>query len=451
MTNLTSTVRKGVFWVGLSSVLNKAVGLITLLIILRSLSVYEYGVVELALSIIPMLSIFLVPGLSNAVIADIGVEKSKGNLGAAKTIFVNFFKLQFVLSFIAWALVFFGAELISNFYSAQIVFILQIVSFIFLVSPLRVMVTVFQSVELRFFKQSLFTFTEETIKLVFVFCLLKVFDYGSLGLVISIVGSQVINLFVYSPFLWIAYKKTFGKSLASGDSLLSLIKGHNLWGILSNYLSNANQSIRLWIIKLLISTEAVGLFAVAYGLVGHAKSLLPLSNILQPIIPQYMDDKDRFYRIIKKGIKYQLVMSTFVVVVSLLVFPKVVEFFFPAYLESIDLFRIMIFSLIAGAFSLVFNSVFYAIKAQKDLARAVLIRTIISTGLLFILIPAIGVTGVALEFLLTGFIFTVERYRRLKILLVEFSLGFKDILYFSKDELSIFLKPIKFLKKSISY
>src|SRR3989344_206314 len=160
-------IGEGTAFNSFSNVALKFVGLATVFFILRRLSAYEYGLTELTISSLPLLSIFFLPGMGDVVIADMSLERGKGNLSRMKSIFLQFFKLQFLLSIVVWAIVFFGANLIANYYEGPISLLLKIYSFSFLLSPFRSMIIMFFTVNLKFFQQSFYTFLEEVFKLIF--------------------------------------------------------------------------------------------------------------------------------------------------------------------------------------------------------------------------------------------------------------------------------------------
>ncbi len=100
---LTRTIGEGVGWLSFSTLLLKGMGLVTMFVILNNLTVYQYGVIELVQSILPIMSIFLLPGLSTLIITDMGIEKDRGDLPRLKGIFLAYAKICISLGVLAWA------------------------------------------------------------------------------------------------------------------------------------------------------------------------------------------------------------------------------------------------------------------------------------------------------------------------------------------------------------
>jgi O-antigen/teichoic acid export membrane protein len=428
---ITRAMSEGAVWLSSGAVLLKLIALINILYILRNLSVYEYGLVELVLSIVPLFGPFLVPGLSGAVLADIGVERGKGNMPGAKLIIDNFFKLQFVLCIVAWAIVFFGANVIAQFYPEHISQFFRIVSFTFLIAPFRSIFALFFSVNLKFFQQSVFSLVEEFSKFVFMVIFFSIFASNSLGLLLAIVCSQVVAVLIMSPSFWKLYRML--PEPTEQKPFWSLFYDHGKWSIFSSYLGTLGQNAQLWIIKFMLGTEAVGLFAVAQGFIGHLMSLMPLTKILSSLMPQYIGDERRFFRLMSSGIKYQLLGSIVVATVAFFVGPIFISLVVPKYLLSMDLFKILLLSLPIVSLVSVFNNVFFVFKKQKDFFFA---NAIYKTGATVLFVPLLihffGINGAAYTGVLVALLFLIERYRVVRKILPQFRIVWRELYRFDE-------------------
>lgn len=434
---VTQAISGGAVWLSGGALLLKLVSFLNIIFILRHLSVYEYGVAELVLSIIPLLSPFLVPGLSYAVVADMGVEKGKGNLSGVRQLVDNFFKLQFFLCFIAWAIIFFGANAISHFYPESIGNYFRVVSFIFLLAPFRSMFSIFLNVHLRFFQQSLLSLIEECSKLFFLFVFFALFTNNTLALLTAIVFSQFAMLAAGAPFFLKVYRSL--PRPVQKVPFWHLLRNHGKWSIFSAYLGSFTQGAQLWIIKFMTNTEAVALFAVAQGFIGHIVSLLPTDKILTPIIPRYAHDEQKLYRIMHTGIKYQLAGGILVSAAAFLFAPTVISLIVPKYLPSMELFRILLFSIPILGFVPVFNGVFFAFKKQRNLFFANLVyKTVPLLTFTPILIYFFGIKGIALAGVLAALFFVSERYKVVRKILPRFKINFKELLSIDEYDLIIF-------------
>lgn len=436
--SLTSIVGKGVAWVTASNLILKSVGLVTMVLVLRNLSVFEYGVAELVQTVLPIMSIFLLPGLSAVITADLGIERQKGNLGKMKGMLLAYAKTSAVLGVFAWAILFFGSSMIANLYSADIGKYFMIISVLLLVAPVRTLITVFFSVLLQFRDLYLIGIVEEISKFLLLVCFATFSILNITEFLWAIVLSQVLSVVVFLPRFWVLYSRFFHTISADKVHPLSLFYEHGKWGIAANYLSGFGQSVRLWIIKFFVGTEAVGLFAVAIGLLGHTRSLLPIGNIVAPIIPQYVSDQPRFFRIVHRSIKYLAAGYALIAVVGFFLFPPILAYIFPEYVPSFPLFEIMLLTLIPTAFGNVFNQMFFALQGQKNLFFSMIYRIILSCLLLPPLLYFFGITGAAIEFVIITTLFAFERYRVLRRMLPAFAITFGSLITISQEDRALF-------------
>src|SRR6185295_20032727 len=84
---------------------------------------------------------------------------------------------------------------------------------------------------------------------------------------------------------------------------------HRKWSIANSYVGKLGQTLNIWIIRLFLGTEAVGIYSFASGIYGQVASFLPLSNILSPLLPRDVAQRDVFARYIRSSIKAQAIVS----------------------------------------------------------------------------------------------------------------------------------------------
>lgn len=425
---LTRTIGEGVLWFSSGNMFLKAVGFTTTFFVLRYLSVYEYGLITLVLSVVPIFGIFLLPGLSDVIIADMGVEKGKNNIGKLKNLFSSYVILQFILALLAWALIFFGSEIIARFYQGQVSSLLKIISFSFLVVPIRSAFGTVFSVYYKFATHSIYLFLEEFFKLILILLAFFVLDMRAEGVILASVLSQIIAIFVIFPIFMNTYKEFSQVRVDNPEPFWKVIKFHRKWSVFNAYFGRSHTKFRLWIIKFLLGTEVVAIYSVAESLIGHSVSPISLGRVLKPVIAQYTHQKEQFLRIVHKAIKYQFISFLIMGVLAFLLFPHIIIWLFPNYVSSMSLFKIMLLALIPIGIMSISPTVFLALKKQKNLFFINIGKIVISLSILPILIAVFGLNGVAYEFVLTALIFGILRYRMLKKLLPDFRLRFYDFI-----------------------
>ncbi len=441
------TVRNGAVWSISSVFVLKIIGLCSVFLVLHKLTLYEYGVVELTLTGVALFNIFLLPGFGNTVVADMGVKRGEGNIEQVHVIFKQFFSLQVILGFCAFLCVFFGSNLLAYYYNTHISILFKIMSFIFLTSPIRSSMMTIYAVYFKFSSQALYTITEEASRLFCIILFLYIFDFRMHGVALSAVLSQFIALTIMLPVFLGVYRLFSYAPTNSYTSCWHLLKHHGKWGIFSTYLGTLTQNARVFIIKMFLGTETVALFALASGLFSHTLSLFPLTSIITPIIPQYISYRDKFYTLIEKTLKYQIINSLIVLALSYAILPQLIIFLFPKYEEAVPLFRALLPALIPLSIASVFTPIFYALKAQKNLFFSNILKFISVVVLLPLGISFFGVFGIAIEYVLNPVIFVFERYRVIKNRLPEFHIKARDLVSYDENDELIVGSVIKYFKK----
>lgn len=429
--SVVKKISTGVAWNTASVIIGKVVMFANIFLILNFLTVYEYGFSELVMSVLSVIGIVLLPGLSNTIIADMSVENGRGNYGAVKHIFYQFFYLNLFLGIAAWAVLYFGshpvAHIFGNDYAAQF---LQIASFTFLISPFRSVTLVLATVMVRFFDLSFFGVTEEIFKLALLVLFVVVFHMGIHGLLYAMIVSQLFAVLAYAPRT-ISALKVFSTAAAFEGSarFWNIVREHRKWSVGASYMGTLATNIRIWIIKAMLGTEAVGLFAFAFGLFAHIASLMPLTSVITPIIPGYVDKRAQLVRILRASLKLQVLAAVAFLIGAYVCGYLFVLILFPKYVAAVPLLYVLLLVLIPNSIAALFNPVFAALKEQKSVLLSNLYKLISTLLILPSSIYFFGVLGIGIEMVLTTIGNTAERYWRLKRLVPEFTFGLHEVIH----------------------
>jgi O-antigen/teichoic acid export membrane protein len=362
------TVGLGVFWVNFFGLLTKFFAFFSSILILSQLSLAEYGLSELILSIVAIFGIFMLPGLNQTIIADVGVEVGKNNLGEARKILKNYNKLRTILSFFIFSIFLVGSFFIDHYFTPNVINSIRVYSLTFLLAPIRSMISIVFSVTKNFFLQGFLLFSEEFFRFLFIFYFFNFTNLRLEGVFWALFFGQLLSTFS----VFISYRqnlKNFG-DIINKSSIFEFIKillDHGKWATFSSYFNSLGQNIRLWVIKLFLGTEAVGVFSFAYTLISHVLSLFNLSGVMTPVLAESMEDEPRFKRLLIKSIKYQTLAFIFLGICSLIGAGYFVKIFFPHYTNSLPIFYIMLIALPMSGFASVINLLFFIAKMQKHL------------------------------------------------------------------------------------
>lgn len=417
---LKSVIEKGTAAFFVANGVTKVIAISNSLLVLSALTAYAYGVAELALSVVGALSIFQLPGLERTVTTDMGVERGAGNHGVVHRLFRDFMLILSALGIVAWALLFFVSDFVGKFFTPEIGSYFIIISFVFLSAPLTAAMRMLFSVYFDFTATALFTFLQEATKLIFLIGLHFWSDITIAGLLWAYVFAQCAPVVLLFPRTYTLYRQLGAHPVQGTFSPQRFIYGHNFWTMMTNYLDSLTRSMRLWLIKFFLGTEAVALFAVAQGIVGQLSSFRQITAVVTPILPQYVHDRPIFYRIVDKTIKYQLLSALVLIVAGMIGIPILVDWLFPQYESALGLFAILVFVLIPTSMSGVLQILFYILKAQRSLFFSQALRFFMVLILSVILIPLFGLVGVAIEYILNAIFFCFERYRVLRKLYPDF-------------------------------
>ena len=440
--SIVNTVGRGVAWNTVSTIIGKFVIFLNVFLMLTYLSVYYYGLAQLVLSVVAAVGIFLLPGLSGVILADLVVERARGEFGKMKSLFLQFFWLNIGLALIGWAVLFFGADTAAHWASNDAIgYLLKISSFSLLISPLRTVSTLLPGVELRYFDQSFYLIAEEIVKLICLCIFFFVMNLGITGLLYAIVVSQFVTVLLYLPRSLSAYR-VFGTAHAEDQhAFWRILHSHRRWGIVNSYIGTLASTLQIWIVRLLLGTEAVGLFSFAEGILGQVTAFLPLGNVLAPLLPRYADKPAEFARYVRSSIKAQLLFCIPLIIATFAGLPVLV-LILPKYMPAVPIIVFMIWSIIPSAVVSVYTPAFTALKGQYAYFWSTVWKTVFTTIFTWLAIVFWGIPGIGIGMVLLTAANMVERSWRLKHILPEFTFSLRDIFTFDAYERTLIQKVL---------
>lgn len=408
--SIVRNIGSGIVWNTSGNVAGKIVGLANVFLVLTHLSVYEYGLIELTLSIVSTIGLFLLPGLSATLTADLGVERARGNIGQMKALFHEYLGFSFVTGVLAWAVLFFGSTIIASVTDNILVDrFFKIVSFLFLTAPLRNVSTMLATVFIRYVDQSFYSVVEEGIKAVALLVMFFVFQRGADGVLYAMLIAQISTLLVFLPRTLSAYKFFSEADVEQVQSMWTILREHRKWSVASTYAGTLSNNVYLWIIKFFLGTEAVGVYAFTVGVLANIAGLLPLGPVIAPLIPKYVDSRDRLTRLMKSAIKVQMSVAVVYIIGSLIALPAFVFFLFPKYIPALPLLMIIVFSLIPQSIISILSPTFIALKEQRSQFGGVLFKMAVSIVLLPFALMLWGVAGASVVAVVALFASAAER------------------------------------------
>tara|TARA_B100000745_G_scaffold291347_2_gene231042 strand:- start:2901 stop:4271 length:1371 start_codon:yes stop_codon:yes gene_type:complete len=446
-----STVKKiahGVAWTSLSSFLVKVIGLVYTAVVLSQISVYDYGLVELAMSMLPILGVFSLAGLQPVMVADLVSHKMKSDFYKMRYQFSSFVSLKILLGIFAFLILNTLVFFFKDSFPTVAVTMVQVLSFVFFAGPIRASVVLLYTIYHRFDVLAHFKLIEELFKLLLVSMFLIYMDLGPLGVVLAFVITDFVVMLVYLPGALLLAPKYFNGMPWSIEGIANpmfAVRHHAKWSVFQSSLHQAGQNIRPWIIQFFLGTQAVGIYAVAMGLFQHSQSLAPVTKVLAPIVPEFKEEPKRLFRLLNNGLKYQILLLIIIVGGSTLFLPLLFSHFFPGYIAALPLFFLLAFALIPDSFAKVYEAAFHTFRLQKSLFLANIVRMVSILIVLPLCVLVFGLYGVALEVFITLSVYAYSRYRVLKRKLPDYSFSARDLYTVNGIDRMLFAKIMRLL------
>ncbi len=431
--SIIRTVFEGTFWTSIFGVLTKIIAMITAVLVLSHLSITEYGLSELAMSVVAFLSIFMLPGMIQVIVADMSTALGKEDYGRAREIGKNFFKLQSMLCGVAFLILLIISIFATKFFTSNVSGSLQILSLLFLISPIRGFFTLIFSVTKNFFAQGALSFLEELVRFAIISYCFNFTELRLEGVFLGGIGGPIISMLLLLSSFKNSYRPIRESLLTRTAPFFESILNHGKWSVFSSYFNTFGQNMRLWIVQAFLGTGAVGVVSLAFNLLSHTQSLISFSSILSPLISEHQEDKRLVNTMVAKAIKYQMFIFIFTGTIFFFGMPVLVGALFPKYLLALPLYKLLLFSMIPASFAVVFTPMFHAKKEQKSLFNAIMTKNVaIALGSL-VFLPVFGIIGASFEYLVTLTYFLYERYKFLKKIYTGFSISWSS--FFSFDEI----------------
>ncbi len=407
------------------------ISLVNSFFILTALSIYQFGLYQLVLSFIAIVSSLnfkLFDGM-------VGIEMrhifNKSKLSSAKKMLKEYAFIKIFLSSVLAVMVFFASGFIAKYYGSDIGLFVKIISVLLVIEALI-------SIETAFFK-SIFSFSyfaipliRELLKLVILACF---FFFGSLG-VADVLGIHILGwlgALILTSFLFLKeYKKVFRKiSSSSGSLLKNVFKKHGKWILLRHVFSRITKNTTPWLIKIFVSVEAVALYSLARNLVSLLEEIIPV-NMFPWVFLSKIDKKEEMKYLFSRSTKYVIWLGLAIFVIGFFVFPFVINIILPKYNTAMPLFKLMLLVLPIFGFYKLLKGTLSVLREYKILALRVFTEGVVMIGTLVIFLPTIGVYGAVISYIAIYIARVIFFYPALIKAHPHFKLYFGDFLIFDK-------------------
>ncbi len=406
---------KNFIWMLTGSISSTFINFFSSLIIVINLTVFDYGMLTLALSTTSILFAFVGLGIDSVVTAEINQERGAGRLDKAKKILHSFSKLYIIMGVVFSISIFLFSDALAELLSKpEVSGLLKIASLTILMYTTKAIFRLIFHSSLHFKYFSMMEIAESFSRLGMILCLITMGLFNLQTAFLSYPLSIAISTSLSSLFLHKSLS-IYTQIKASKENLLrKMIFQHGKYAVIRTLFNTVTNNITVWLIELLLNVEAVGIFALARRILTFMRIFLTsLEGVLIPTISyEITRNKERVKRIFTRGIKYGLIVSSIVTLLAIIFIVPLLNFLgLEKYYPSIPVFNIIILHLIVVGASYLMRPLFFALKAQKELTLIYIFDTFLYSALLFILIYLTNSpVGAAAAVVLNGVIIVFIRY-----------------------------------------
>lgn len=416
----------------------KAVGVVNTFLTISSLTLYQYGVFQLLLSVTGISSDALNLG-SSVITNEISRAIAEKNEQRAKKIFIEFTWMRMSIALLLWCGVFFGATALFSSYDLDFIKDMRVISFLFITEAVFLVIKTLCVVRLKF---SLIGMRGTLSKIIQFFILMYFFLQGNLGLqalIFSVVLASGLSVVIIIPSFIKTYRQWSQIKAESNPLLFGIFTNYGSWEIVRQIGNRITFRVRPWIIKLFISTEAVAVFSIADMIVSTLQDILP-AKTLQSLVPLWIQDKKLSIKMFSYGVKYFLIVGILVSIGGLIVVPPIITIFFSKYKESLPLFYFMLWNIPIFSAAIIVTNYFIAWKKQKFLFFHNIFRNILALCIILATIPFIGLWGLAIESVVIPFVMLLISYAYTKKYNTGFYFDRKIIFSYTQEDRDILKK-----------
>lgn len=382
------------------NVLVRVIALASSFLILKVLSVYEFGLYQLILA-----AVALAQSVNSGLFDDIAVNEiarsfADGLTSRAKRLFREYFFVKLLIGALAAAVLYFGAGIVASYYDKDIASYVRLASILVLIAPIRVVQSIFFRATVSFS-----AFGAEAVQEIAKLGFLGFWWYeGILGIreiLIANIAGAVLAL-AYTSFWFIQqYRKHFSEVIADSARVLTgLVREYGRWIFLRYGISRAFKGSDVWFVRLFLNTEAVAFYSLAMNLISLLQGIFP-TDILGTLLPWELKDKRRLHYIYQRMVKYGLLMGIAVGIGAFIFVPKLIALFFPKYLPAMPVFLWMLVTLPLYAVYKSQKTFLTVLREQKILTMRLVTEQGVVIAILAIFLPFIGIYAAVLSYLVT--------------------------------------------------
>ena len=262
----------------------------------------------------------------------------------------------------------------------------------------------------------------------------------------TVTKTYLISLVVQVIFIVFLTRNKIPKSCKIQSSLVKPIIKYSLPATISTYVQQSNLKLDQIFIIYLLSPETLGFYVVSIAWSGiHTAVSTSVSSLVVPSLGKMDDDRKKSFlsKIRRVSLLINLLMATIMIIAT----PIGIELLFgDDFSPAVPISYVLILSSIFANMKYLYTEVLRGLELPKHPMFAELLGLVVSGMLFFMLIPLIGVVGVAVASLVGYFATFVFLFHRIGKLL---SLSITDLIIPQLgDAIYIYNKSLQLLKST---
>jgi O-antigen/teichoic acid export membrane protein len=383
--------------------ISRGIGFFNSLIIISSLTVYQYGVFQLILSLEAIAATMVSLGADvagNDVMRYIG----EGKESYAKKLFAEYTIVRTVIGLVVALLFFIAPPFLSSIYKSDFIDMLQLLSLLMLFEVGFCLTKGILNTKLKFPLIARRSSTQKAVQFVVLMAFLLTSHVGVREVLISIVIGYGISVATLVPPAWRAWREWGGVRMTKERLLVNIFRQHGKWDIAFKFFITIPKQLTPWLIKLLTgSTEAVAIFSLAQTMVSTVDVFSP-NKTIGSLFPLRASNREAAQRIFSLSLKYRMLLLLGFVAAAYALGGAVVTLFFPKYTLSLPYFYVLLPTILLTAFTSTMVSFLIIYRRQKFLFVQRVVISLIAIALYLVLLPTLGLWGLVVHSYVLSFL-----------------------------------------------
>lgn len=397
---MTSRLAKHLTLVFTGNIFAAGLGFLAVLIISRELSVSDFGLFNLAISVMLIASQLSGLGMDNAMIKFASPYLGEAKTAEATQVLRTTFLVRIFACFIFSVIIFSTAELLSTevFHYSSLAPLLKLAAF-----------GVFAISTLYYLKSALYTYQLFRMSVI----VQNSVDFGKLSAVLVLLFYSKMNVFTaiavfaITPLigLLLGYGFLWKKLFSKGKQIKNIINrlfSYGKWIFVNNVCMLTLNYVGIFMLAKMLSSEAAGIYGLALNLT-HIFPIIntSLASVLLPKVSRFRK-MAQFENYIKGSLKVLFVLV--ILIIPFLFFShKIILLFFGfRYVDSVPVFNLLLLGFITNTVGITIRVALFSMNKPHVVAMVTALKLIVMIIGCYILIPFSGVLAPAISVLIVN-------------------------------------------------